>query len=112
MVRKFIKIIMKSIFLQMDADYNPTLMTTSKKKQKKKMLKKWDLPHSGEKRKKSHFAEVIARKKPVFDPSKCSYFALSHTLTYVVQVMVVSVQMKRALSSTWMSTTRWTMRTL
>lgn len=107
-----IKIIIKSIFLQMDADYNPTLMATSKKKRKKKMLKTWDLPHSGEKRKKSLFAEVIARKKPVFDPSKCSYFALGHTLIYVVQVIVVSVQMKTALNSTWMSTTRWTMRML
>lgn len=60
----------------MDADYHPNLQTTSKKKRKKKekMMKKQDLPHSSEKRKKSHFAEVITRKKPVFDPSKCPYF--------------------------------------
>lgn len=60
----------------MDADYNPNLQTTSKKKRKKKekMIKKRDLPHSSEKRKKSHFAEIITRNKPVFDPSKCAYF--------------------------------------
>lgn len=60
----------------MDADYNPNLQTTSKKKRKKKekMMKKRDLPHISEKRKKSHFAEVITRNKPVFDPSKCWYF--------------------------------------
>lgn len=60
----------------MDADYNPNLQTTSKKKRKKKekMMKKQDLPHISEKRKKSHFAEVITRNKPVFDPSKCWYF--------------------------------------
>lgn len=63
----------------MDADYNPNLQTRSKKKRKKKeMLKKRNLPHSGEKRKKSHFAEVIARNKPVFDPSKYPYIALGH----------------------------------
>lgn len=96
----------------MDADYNPNLQTHSKKKWKKKeMLKKRNLPHSGEKRKKSHFAEVIARNKPVFDPSKHPYFALGHLVTNVVKVLVISVQMRRVLSSTWMSTTRWTMRT-
>lgn len=60
----------------MDADYNPNLLTTSKKKRKKKekIMKKWDLPRSSEKRKKSHFAEVITRNKPVFNPSKCPYF--------------------------------------
>lgn len=60
----------------MDADYNPNLQSTSKKKRKKKekMMKKRDLPHSSEKRKKSHFAEVITKNKPVFDPSKCPSF--------------------------------------
>ncbi|TNM97599.1 hypothetical protein fugu_015755 [Takifugu bimaculatus] len=58
----------------MDADYNPNLQTNSKKKWKKKeMLKKRNLPNSGEKRKKSHFAEVIARNKPVFDPNEKSF---------------------------------------
>uniref|UniRef100_H3CL87 Protein KRI1 homolog n=1 Tax=Tetraodon nigroviridis TaxID=99883 RepID=H3CL87_TETNG len=45
----------------MDADYNPNLLTT------------WDLPRSSEKRKKSHFAEVITRNKPVFNPNEKSF---------------------------------------
>lgn len=99
----------------MDADYDPNQQSTSKKKRKKKekVMKKRDSPHIGEKRKKSHFAEVITKNKPVFDPSKCPscLCCFFHTLTYIIQVTVVSVQMRRALSSTWMSTTRWTMRT-
>lgn len=70
-------------FPQMDADYNPNLQSTSKKKRKKKekMMKKRDSPHSSEKRKKSHFAEIITKNKPVFDPSKCpSFFVLFVTL--------------------------------
>lgn len=95
----------------MDADYNPNLQTHSKKKWKKKeMLKKRNLPHIGEKRKKSHFAEVIARNKPVFDPSKYPYFALGHLATNF-KLLVIFVQMRRVLSSTWMSTIRWTTKT-
>lgn len=55
----------------MDADYDPSQQTTFKKKKEKKMLKTQDLPQMGKKRKKSNFAEVITRTKPVFDPSKC-----------------------------------------
>lgn len=68
----------------MDADFNPDLQTISKKKRKKKekMLKKLDPPHGVEKRKKSHFAEVITRNKPVFDPSKLC--CVVHTMTCVV----------------------------
>lgn len=57
----------------MDADYDPNQQTTSKKKKKKekKKMKKEDMPQLGKKRKKSHFAEVITRNKPVFDPRKC-----------------------------------------
>lgn len=57
----------------MDADYDPSRQTVSKKKKKKerKMMKKEDLPQMGKKKKKSHFAEVITKNKPVFDPRKC-----------------------------------------
>ncbi len=57
----------------MDADYDPTQQTVSKKKKKKerKTMKKEDLPQMGKKRKKSHFAEVVTKNKPVFDPRKC-----------------------------------------
>ena len=57
----------------MDADYDPNHQTVSKKKKKKerKMMKKEDIPQMGKKRKKSHFAEVLDKKKPVFDPRKC-----------------------------------------
>lgn len=34
-------------------------------------MKKVDMPQMGKKRKKSHFAEVITRSKPVFDPREC-----------------------------------------
>ncbi|KAM4531936.1 protein KRI1 homolog [Odontesthes bonariensis] len=56
----------------MDADYDPSKQTTSKKKSKKekKKMKKEDKPQMGKKRKKSHFAEVIAKDKPVFDPQE------------------------------------------
>lgn len=61
-----------NLFLQMDADYDPSRQTVSKKKKKKerKMMKE-DLPQMGKKKKKSHFAEVITKNKPVFDPRKC-----------------------------------------
>ncbi|KAK5856754.1 hypothetical protein PBY51_008328 [Eleginops maclovinus] len=59
----------------MDADYDPSQQTASKKKKKKerKKMKKEDLPQSGKKRKKSHFAEVITQDKPVFDPQAKSF---------------------------------------
>ena len=61
------------LFKQMDADYDPNQQTASKKKKKKerKKMQKADLPQMGKKRKKSHFAEVITKNKPVFDPRKC-----------------------------------------
>lgn len=56
----------------MDADYDPSRPSSSKKKKKeRKKMKKADLPQMGKKRKKSHFAEVITKSKPVFDPRKC-----------------------------------------
>ncbi|TKS91498.1 Protein KRI1 -like protein [Collichthys lucidus] len=59
----------------MDADYDPSQQTTSKKKNKKerKRLQKEDLPQMGKKKKKSHFAEVITKNKPVFDPQEKSF---------------------------------------
>lgn len=56
----------------MDVDYDPTQHSASKKKRKeKKKLKKEDMPQMGKKKKKSHFAEIITKAKPVFDPRKC-----------------------------------------
>ncbi|XP_008328968.1 protein KRI1 homolog [Cynoglossus semilaevis] len=59
----------------MDADYDPSQQTSSKKQKKKmrKMMKKEDLPQMGKKKKKSHFAEVITKNKPVFDPQERSF---------------------------------------
>ncbi|KAM6966272.1 protein KRI1 homolog [Tautogolabrus adspersus] len=59
----------------MDADFDPSLQTASKKKKKKerKKMKKDDLPQTGKRRKKSHFAEVITKEKPVFDPQEKSF---------------------------------------
>ncbi|XP_071330592.1 protein KRI1 homolog [Trachinotus anak] len=59
----------------MDADYDPNQQTASKKKKKKerKMMKKEDIPQMGKKRKKSYFAEVITKDKPVFDPQEKSF---------------------------------------
>ncbi|XP_076006270.1 protein KRI1 homolog isoform X2 [Genypterus blacodes] len=58
----------------MDADYDPTQHTSSKKKRKdRKKLTKDDMPQMGKKRKKSHFAEVITKEKPVFDPQEKSF---------------------------------------
>ncbi|XP_045899035.1 protein KRI1 homolog [Micropterus dolomieu] len=54
----------------MDADYDPNQQTASKKK---KRMKKEDMPQMGKKRKKSHFAEVITKNKPVFDPQEKSF---------------------------------------
>uniref|UniRef100_A0A8C7H3T6 Protein KRI1 homolog n=1 Tax=Oncorhynchus kisutch TaxID=8019 RepID=A0A8C7H3T6_ONCKI len=56
----------------MDADYDPSQPSTSKK-QKKKEKMKVDAPLMGKKRKKSHFAEVITQNKPVFDPQEKSF---------------------------------------
>ncbi|XP_062294416.1 protein KRI1 homolog [Scomber scombrus] len=59
----------------MDADYDPNQQTVSKKKKKKerKMMKKEDMPQMGKRKKKSHFAEVITKNKPVFDPQEKSF---------------------------------------
>uniref|UniRef100_UPI0037E8248A protein KRI1 homolog n=1 Tax=Semicossyphus pulcher TaxID=241346 RepID=UPI0037E8248A len=59
----------------MDADYDPNQQIASKKKKKKekKKMKKEDMPQMGKRRKKSHFAEVITKDKPVFDPQEKSF---------------------------------------
>ncbi|XP_068435646.1 protein KRI1 homolog [Clinocottus analis] len=62
----------------MDADYDPNQQTASKTKKKKKQkerkkMKKEDLPQLGKKRKKSNFAEVVTKSKPVFDPQEKSF---------------------------------------
>ncbi|XP_034046574.1 protein KRI1 homolog isoform X2 [Thalassophryne amazonica] len=59
----------------MDADYDPNQQATSKKKKKKdrKMMRKEDMPQMGKKRKKSYFAEVLTKNKPVFDPQEKSF---------------------------------------
>nr|XP_046272137.1 protein KRI1 homolog [Scatophagus argus] len=60
----------------MDADYDPSQQTTSKTKKKmdrKKKMQKEDMPQMGKKRKKSHFAEIITKNKPVFDPQEKSF---------------------------------------
>lgn len=55
----------------MDADYDPSQhMASKKKKKERRKLKKEDLPQMGKKRKKSLFAEVLTKTKPVFDPRK------------------------------------------
>lgn len=80
-------------------------------------MKKADLPQMGKKRKKSHFAEVITKSKPVFDPRECRSDRLPFPSTaqwrvaFNVCLPSVCVQRRRALSSTWTSTTSWTMRT-
>lgn len=57
----------------MDADYDPSQHISKKQKKKeRKKMKKEDMPQIGKKKKKSHFAEVITKSKPVFDPSKFS----------------------------------------
>lgn len=58
----------------MDADYDPSQPSSSKKsKKERKKMKKADMPQMGKKRKKSHFAEVITKSKPVFDPQEKSF---------------------------------------
>uniref|UniRef100_A0A8C9WW30 Protein KRI1 homolog n=1 Tax=Scleropages formosus TaxID=113540 RepID=A0A8C9WW30_SCLFO len=65
----------------MDADYDPSQEPTSKKKKrnkeiaerKKKNMTKDDALLMGKKRKKSHFASVITKSKPVFDPQEKTF---------------------------------------
>ncbi|KAK2915979.1 hypothetical protein Q8A67_000353 [Cirrhinus molitorella] len=62
----------------MDADYDPSQQPVSKKKRKKekkdkKKKTKEDAPLMGKKRKKSHFAEIITKNKPVFDPNEKTF---------------------------------------
>ncbi|XP_039979703.1 protein KRI1 homolog isoform X2 [Xiphias gladius] len=58
----------------MDADYDPNQQTATKKmKKERKKMKKEDIPQMGKKRKKSYFAEVITKNKPVFDPQEKSF---------------------------------------
>ncbi|XP_051572940.1 protein KRI1 homolog [Myxocyprinus asiaticus] len=62
----------------MDADYDPSKQPVSKKKRKKereerKKKTKDVAPLMGKKRKKSHFAEIITKKKPVFDPKEKTF---------------------------------------
>uniref|UniRef100_A0AAY4BPL0 Protein KRI1 homolog n=1 Tax=Denticeps clupeoides TaxID=299321 RepID=A0AAY4BPL0_9TELE len=62
----------------MDVDYDPDQQPASKKKRKeerrkKKKLSKEDMPQTGKKKKKSHFAEVIGQSKPVFDPQEKTF---------------------------------------
>lgn len=66
----------------MDADYDPNQQPAKKRKKKKEreeekkkkkqqQLSKDDVTLMGKKRKMPHFAEVISKSKPVFDPRKC-----------------------------------------
>ncbi|XP_077356461.1 protein KRI1 homolog isoform X2 [Festucalex cinctus] len=58
----------------MDADYDPSQHSVSKKnKKERKKMKKADMPQMGKKKKKSHFAEVVTKSKPVFDPQEKSF---------------------------------------
>ncbi|XP_048015046.1 protein KRI1 homolog [Megalobrama amblycephala] len=62
----------------MDADYDPSQQPISKKKRKKekgekKKKTKEDAPLMGKKRKKSLFAEIITKNKPVFDPKEKTF---------------------------------------
>ncbi|XP_030649527.1 protein KRI1 homolog [Chanos chanos] len=63
----------------MDADYDPSQQPVSKKKKRKmdreerKRMTKEDVPLMGKKRKKSHFAEIITKSKPVFDPEEKTF---------------------------------------
>ncbi|XP_077591472.1 protein KRI1 homolog [Stigmatopora nigra] len=54
----------------MDADYDPSQHVSKKRKKK---MKKADIPLMGNKKKKSHFAEMVSKDKPVFDPHEKSF---------------------------------------
>ncbi|XP_067088411.1 protein KRI1 homolog isoform X2 [Osmerus mordax] len=54
----------------MDADYDPSQPSSSKKKKRRR---KEDAPLMGKRKRKSHFAEVITKDKPVFDPQEKSF---------------------------------------
>ncbi|KAL6476981.1 hypothetical protein MHYP_G00154800 [Metynnis hypsauchen] len=60
----------------MDADYDPSQQPLSKKKKRKELRKKKtkdDAPLMGKKKKKNHFAEVLTKNKPVFDPQEKTF---------------------------------------
>ncbi|KAI4891875.1 hypothetical protein NFI96_028674, partial [Prochilodus magdalenae] len=62
----------------MDDDYDPSQHLLSKKKKKKlkemkKKKNKDDAPLMGKKRKTSHFADVLTKNKPVFDPQEKTF---------------------------------------
>ncbi|XP_054616537.1 protein KRI1 homolog isoform X2 [Dunckerocampus dactyliophorus] len=58
----------------MDADYDASQHSVSKKnKKERKKMKKTDMPQMGKKKKKSLFAEVVTKNKPVFDPKEKSF---------------------------------------
>ncbi|XP_036446122.1 protein KRI1 homolog [Colossoma macropomum] len=60
----------------MDADYDPSQQPLSKKKKRKELRKKKnkdDAPLMGKKRKKPHFAEVLTKSKPAFDPQEKTF---------------------------------------
>ncbi|XP_055008964.1 protein KRI1 homolog [Boleophthalmus pectinirostris] len=58
----------------MDADYDPSQHISKKQKKKERQkLKREDMPQMGKKKKKSHFAEVVTKSKPVFDPKEKSF---------------------------------------
>lgn len=88
----------------MDADYDPNRKTPSKKKKKeRKKMKKEDVPQMGKKRKRSHFAEVVTKSKPVFDPRKCRQTSserdpLSSSILRCVVLVVFTVFVSEAKS--------------
>ncbi|KAL7860411.1 hypothetical protein AOLI_G00167600 [Acnodon oligacanthus] len=61
----------------MDADYDPSQQPLSKKKKWKELRKKKtkdDAPLMGKKKKKKpHFAEILTKSKPVFDPQEKTF---------------------------------------
>ncbi|KAK7940238.1 hypothetical protein WMY93_003564 [Mugilogobius chulae] len=65
---------MKRMKTMMDADYDPSQHISKKQKKKdRQKLKKEDMPQMGKKKKKSHFAEVVTKSKPVFNPKEKSF---------------------------------------
>nr|XP_057906001.1 protein KRI1 homolog isoform X2 [Doryrhamphus excisus] len=58
----------------MDADYDASQHSASKKtKKERKKMKKADMLQMGKKKKRSHFAEVVTKNKPLFDPKEKSF---------------------------------------